>query len=344
MVSFGRFPYSQGRLTKEDEEKIDEAITFLGLKEIENSYIDELSGGQKQRAFLAMVVAQDTEYILLDEPLNNLDMKHSVQIMRTLKKLCNEKGKTIIIVIHEINFAANYSDYIVAMKDGKIRHFNTTKNIITPEVLKDIFDINFEINLFAITMFLSFASCKTDKNKDTATAETAETISVTHPLGTAKIVQTPQRVVVLDFAVVETLDELGIKIIGMPKENIPDYLQKYRDDSSITNLGTLKEIDYEKLNELNPDVIFMSGRLQNVYPELNKIAPTVYTEIDYTDYMNSIEENFGIIGEVFGRKDAIDNALNTLKEKIAAVHKQMNDSDQKALVVLHNKIMHEFEV
>ncbi|HLW62516.1 MAG TPA: ABC transporter substrate-binding protein [Flavobacterium sp.] len=192
------------------------------------------------------------------------------------------------------------------------------------------------IKLFAITLFLSFASCKTDKNKDTATAETAETISVTHPLGTAKIVQTPQRVVVLDFAVVETLDELGIKIIGMPKENIPDYLQKYRDDSSITNLGTLKEIDYEKLNELNPDVIFMSGRLQNVYPELNKIAPTVYTEIDYTDYMNSIEENFGIIGEVFGRKDAIDNALNTLKEKIAAVHKQMNDSDQKALVVLHN--------
>ena len=192
------------------------------------------------------------------------------------------------------------------------------------------------IKLFAITLFLSFASCKTDKNKDTATAETAETISVTHPLGTAKIVQTPQRVVVLDFAVVETLDELGIKIIGMPKENIPDYLQKYRDDSSITNLGTLKEIDYEKLNELNPDVIFMSGRLQNVYPELNKIAPTVYTEIDYTDYMNSIEENFGIIGEVFGRKDATDNALNTIKEKIAAVHKQMNDSDQKALVVLHN--------
>lgn len=189
------------------------------------------------------------------------------------------------------------------------------------------------IKLFAITLFLSFASCKTDKNIE---ATTGETISVTHALGTAEIVQNPQRVVVLDFAVVETLDELGIKIIGMPKENIPDYLQKYRADSSITNLGTLKEIDYEKLNELNPDVIFMSGRLQSVYPELNKIAPTVYTEIDYTDYMNSIEENFEIIGEVFGRKDATDNALNTIKEKIAAVHKQMNDSDQKALVVLHN--------
>lgn len=145
LVSFGRFPYSQGRLTSEDKEKIEQALDFLELKEIENSYIDELSGGQRQRAFLAMVVAQDTQYVLLDEPLNNLDMKHSVQIMRTLKKLCTEKGKTIIIVLHEINFAANYSDYIVAMKDGKIRHFDTTKNIITAEVLKDIFDINFEI-------------------------------------------------------------------------------------------------------------------------------------------------------------------------------------------------------
>ncbi|MDD3459400.1 MAG: ATP-binding cassette domain-containing protein [Weeksellaceae bacterium] len=145
LVSFGRFPYSQGRLTAEDHEKVDEAIAFLDLKSIENSFVDELSGGQKQRAFLAMVVAQDTEYILLDEPLNNLDMKHSVQIMRTLRKLCKEKGKTIIIVIHEINFAANYSDYIVAMKDGKIRHYDTTKNIINPKVLNDIFDINFEI-------------------------------------------------------------------------------------------------------------------------------------------------------------------------------------------------------
>lgn len=145
LVNFGRFPYSQGRLTSEDYQKIDEAIAFLSLKEIENNYVDELSGGQRQRAFLAMIVAQDTEYILLDEPLNNLDMKHSVQIMHTLKRLCKEKGKTIIIVIHEINFAANYSDYIVAMKDGKIRHFDTTKNIIKADVLKDIFDINFEI-------------------------------------------------------------------------------------------------------------------------------------------------------------------------------------------------------
>lgn len=145
LVSFGRFPYSQGRLTQEDKQMIEEAISFLNLKELENDYVDELSGGQRQRAFLAMVVAQDTDYVLLDEPLNNLDMKHSVQIMKILRELCEKKGKTIIIVIHEINFASYYSDYIVAMKEGKIKHFDTTQNIIQPKILKDVFDIDFEI-------------------------------------------------------------------------------------------------------------------------------------------------------------------------------------------------------
>lgn len=116
LVSFGRFPYSQGNLTQEDWDKVDEALSFMELHEIENQFLDELSGGQRQRAFIAMVIAQDTEYILLDEPLNNLDMKHSVQIMKVLRRLVDELGKTVILVIHDINFASFYSDYVVALK------------------------------------------------------------------------------------------------------------------------------------------------------------------------------------------------------------------------------------
>lgn len=145
LVSFGRFPYSQGNLTAEDHKKVDEAIRFMDLKSIEESYIDELSGGQRQRAFLAMVVAQDTEYILLDEPLNNLDMKHAVNIMKTLRRLSDELGKTIVIVIHEVNFASCYSDYIVTLKNGKIAHFDTAKNIIQSEILEDVFGIEFSV-------------------------------------------------------------------------------------------------------------------------------------------------------------------------------------------------------
>ena len=95
LVSFGRYPYSKGKLTLEDEEKVEQAIEYMGLKNLENRFIDELSGGQRQMAYIAMVIAQDTEYIFLDEPLNNLDMKHSVQIMKILRNLVDEKGKTI---------------------------------------------------------------------------------------------------------------------------------------------------------------------------------------------------------------------------------------------------------
>lgn len=146
LVSFGRFPYSQGRLRAEDHKKIAETLAFLDLEDLAETYIDELSGGQRQRAYLAMVVAQDTEYILLDEPLNNLDMRHSVQIMRILKKLTEELGKTIIVVLHDINFASHYSNYIAALKDGKIKYFGKANEIITEEILKDIFGIRFCIS------------------------------------------------------------------------------------------------------------------------------------------------------------------------------------------------------
>ncbi len=145
LVSFGRFPYSKGRLTEQDQRKIEEALVFSDLKELEHAYIDELSGGQRQRAFIAMIIAQDTEYILLDEPLNNLDMKHAVQVMKTLRRLVDELGKTIIIVIHEINFAAQYSDHILALKDGEICYSDQTNKVITSEILQEIFGLEFEV-------------------------------------------------------------------------------------------------------------------------------------------------------------------------------------------------------
>src|SRR5699024_3617461 len=88
--------------------------------------------------------AQDTEYILLDEPLNNLDMRHSVQIMKTLRRLVDELGKTIVIVIHDINFASCYSDDIVALKDGKIVKHGKTCDVIDQCVLKDIYEMNID--------------------------------------------------------------------------------------------------------------------------------------------------------------------------------------------------------
>lgn len=146
LVSFGRFPYSAGNLTDEDNRFIDQAIDYLKLKDIEDAYINELSGGQKQRAYIAMVIAQDTEYILLDEPLNNLDMKHAVEIMKILRSIVDELGKTVVIVIHDINFASCYSDKIVALQDGRIKYYDDTEKIINTKVLNEVFDMEFNVH------------------------------------------------------------------------------------------------------------------------------------------------------------------------------------------------------
>ncbi|MGI6006133.1 MAG: ABC transporter ATP-binding protein [Ruminococcus sp.] len=145
LVAFGRFPYSGGRLTPEDEKLIDQAITYMEMNEFENRFIDELSGGQRQRAYIAMVIAQDTEYVLLDEPTNNLDIYHATNMMKTVRRLCDELGKTVVLVLHEINYAAFYSDYICAFVDGKIAKFGTVKEVMTKQNLYDIYHVDFEI-------------------------------------------------------------------------------------------------------------------------------------------------------------------------------------------------------
>nr|WP_092074642.1 ATP-binding cassette domain-containing protein [Dendrosporobacter quercicolus]NSL47603.1 ATP-binding cassette domain-containing protein [Dendrosporobacter quercicolus DSM 1736]SDN06571.1 iron complex transport system ATP-binding protein [Dendrosporobacter quercicolus] len=145
LVSFGRYPYSRGKLTAEDLAQIDQAIDYMGIAAIQDSFLDELSGGQRQMAYIAMVIAQDTKYIFLDEPLNNLDMKHSVQIMKILRNLVDEKGKTILIVIHDINFVSCYADHIVALKAGRLLKSGPTAEIIKPEVLAEIYDMHIDI-------------------------------------------------------------------------------------------------------------------------------------------------------------------------------------------------------
>lgn len=140
LVGFGRFPYSKGRLTAADEEHISRAIDFLDLTELEGRYLDELSGGQRQRAYVAMVLCQDTDYVLLDEPLNNLDMKHSVQMMKMLRRATMDLGKTIVIVLHDINFAGHYADHICAIKDGRVAQFGPAHEIMTEDVLSRVFE------------------------------------------------------------------------------------------------------------------------------------------------------------------------------------------------------------
>ena len=141
LVAFGRHPHSGGRLTLEDERHIRQALDYLNLGPLADCFLDEISGGQRQRAFVAMVLCQDTDYVLLDEPLNNLDMAHCVAILELLRKAADDLGKTIVIVLHDINAASAYADRIIAMRDGAVIAQGTPSEMMVPVRLGEIFGV-----------------------------------------------------------------------------------------------------------------------------------------------------------------------------------------------------------
>lgn len=139
LVSLGRFPHSRGRLTPRDVEYVDRSLEFLDLLPYQDRFLDQLSGGQRQRAFVALVIAQDAEYVLLDEPLNNLDMRHSVEMLRTVRRAADRGGHTFVMVMHDLNYAAAYSDNIIALRDGQIVGSGPVAEMMDGELLSDVF-------------------------------------------------------------------------------------------------------------------------------------------------------------------------------------------------------------
>jgi len=145
LVNFGRFPHHQGRPGNEDLRLVELALMQFDLQALSDRFIDTLSGGQRQRAMVAMTFCQGTDYVLLDEPLNNLDMFHARQLMRSLRTIADERQRTAIIVLHDINQAAAHADRIVAMRDGAIIADGTPQAVLTEDNLEAIFGYRMQI-------------------------------------------------------------------------------------------------------------------------------------------------------------------------------------------------------
>lgn len=143
--SLRTFPSFPRPLENQDFLQIEKALELTEIVDLRHCYLDELSGGQRQMAYIAMAIAQDTKYIFLDEPLNNLDMHRAARIMKLLRSLVREQGKTICIVIHDINFVSFYADYVVAFRDGVLCHQGPTEDIIRTDVLRDIYGMDIAI-------------------------------------------------------------------------------------------------------------------------------------------------------------------------------------------------------
>lgn len=139
LVAFGRFPHHRGRPAPQDHAATREALALFELEDLAERFLDTLSGGQRQRARAAMAFCQGTDYLLLDEPLNSLDIRHARQLMTTLRRVADERERTVLVVLHDLNYAASHADHIVALRDGTVLAHGPTEAVMSPQVLADVF-------------------------------------------------------------------------------------------------------------------------------------------------------------------------------------------------------------
>ncbi|TDL71092.1 siderophore ABC transporter substrate-binding protein [Rhodococcus qingshengii] len=193
------------------------------------------------------------------------------------------------------------------------------------------------------TLIFLLAACgtteetsKSSGSEGEKTEEKAKEVTITHKYGEVTIEKNPKKVVVFDFGVLDTLDTLGVEITGLPQAIVPKTLEKYA-GSEYTNVGSLKEPDFEALHELQPDVIFISGRQAELYDQFAEIAPTVFVDVDYANYIPSLEKNFNLLAEIFEKEDALVTKMDELKASIDELNKEASASDSKALILLANE-------
>lgn len=145
LVEFGRFPHSGGKLTVGDRESVDAAIEAFDLGDRQYQRLDELSGGERQRAFIAAVLAQSTDYVLLDEPLNNLDLQQADRTTRQIRRLADDFDKTVVIVLHDVNIAAHHADRLIAMRGGRVVLDGGPDDVINPDGLRVLYDLDLPV-------------------------------------------------------------------------------------------------------------------------------------------------------------------------------------------------------
>ncbi|GFE51067.1 ABC transporter ATP-binding protein [Roseobacter cerasinus] len=139
LVGFGRWPHARNRPTAEDRAWVTDAMTHFDLIALQDRFLDEVSGGQRQRAFIAMAYAQDTEWLLLDEPLNNLDLHHARSLMARLRDMADHQGKSIVIVLHDLNYAISWADHVVALRAGRVAFEGPVQAMATGENLSNLY-------------------------------------------------------------------------------------------------------------------------------------------------------------------------------------------------------------
>src|SRR5690625_1276831 len=181
-------------------------------------------------------------------------------------------------------------------------------------------------------VFVALVACSNGNNSEESKGET---VVIEHELGETEVQVNPEKVVVFDFGTLDTLDKLGIEVTAVPQGNIPSYLDKYESDD-YENVGSLKEPDFEKIAQIDPDLIIISGRQSEMYDELQELGDTIYLGIDTNRYMDSFKENLGVIGEIFEKESEIKDELADIEQTIEQVQTKAEEAAEEALIILAN--------
>ena len=189
--------------------------------------------------------------------------------------------------------------------------------------------------IFCITLFL--AACGADeKSENTNGNDKEETVTITHEYGEEEVPKNPEKVVVFDFGILDTLDELGVEVAGVPQGSVPGYLEKYT-GSEYINAGASREPDFEAISEIDPDLIIISDREAEVYEETKEIAPTIYLPVDFENYTESFNSNMETIATIFDKEDEMEKELKELNEKMDQVKGEVEKQEDEALIIMANE-------
>lgn len=211
--------------------------------------------------------------------------------------------------------------------------------------------MNKKLLLSALTiMALAFTGCSSAASSagssttvesssatDTVEVEESGTVKVVHTLGETEVPKNPKNVIVMDFGILDAMDALGIEVAGLPLSGtLPEYLSAYANEEIYTNIGSLKEIDLEKIFELEPELIIIGGRQASYYEELSKIAPTIQISVDASDYMQSFTTSMNYLGEIFDKQEEVAAKLEAVQASMKEIAEKAAQKNANGLVVLSN--------
>jgi ABC-type cobalamin/Fe3+-siderophores transport system ATPase subunit/ABC-type Fe3+-hydroxamate transport system substrate-binding protein len=338
LCGLGRFAWTGalGRWGAGDERVVSDALARTGVAPLADRLVDLISGGERQRAWIAMLLAQESPILLLDEPISALDLAHQVEVLRLLRELTRSARRGVIVVLHDVNLAAHFADRIIALKSGRVVLDGPPHALMRRDTLADLYGISLDlvdhpsrgIPLAVLSLAVLLPACS------------SFAATIVDSRGPQSFASPPERVVALSWAMVEQLLELGITPVGVADaDGYAVWVARPPIPEGVTSVGLRQEPNLERIAALRPDVILVSDDQIDLVPHLEKIAPVLHFDAFSADHDNLAASRriYLELAKLFDRETAARTRLTRLDARLAAlaeaVRRHFGDTGPKVTVV-----------